>query len=41
MVFWYGMVDAEPSVPKWKMYSAWKAVDLFGNGSIVPKEDNI
>ena len=41
MVFWYGMVDAEPSVPKWKMYSAWKAVDLFGNGSIVPTEDNI
>ena len=41
MVFYHGMNDAEPSVPKWKKYSAWKAVDLFGNGSIVPKEDNI
>ena len=41
MVFYHGMNDAEPSVPKWKKYSAWKAVDLFGNGSIVPTEDNI
>ncbi len=40
-VFLLAMNDAEPSVPKWKKYSAWKAVDLFGNGSIVPKEDNI
>ena len=41
MVFYHGMNDAEPSVPKWKKYSAWKAVDLFGNGSIVPTKDNI
>lgn len=40
-VFLLGMHDAEPSVPGWKKYSAWKAVDLFGNGSIVPTEDNI
>ena len=40
-VFLLAMNDAEPSVPKWKKYSAWKAFDLFGNGSIVPKEDNI
>ena len=40
-VFLLAMNDAEPSVPKWKKYSAWKAVDLFGNGSIVPTEDNI
>ena len=40
-VFLLGMHDAEPAVPGWKKYSAWKAVDLFGNGSIVPTEDNI
>ena len=41
MVFYHGMNDAEPAIPKWKKYSAWKAVDLFGNSSIVPNEDNI
>ena len=40
-VFALAMDDAEPSVAKWKKYSAWKAVDLFGNSSIVPTEDNI
>ena len=40
-VFLLGMHDAEPAVPGWKKYLAWKAVDLFGNGSIVPTEDNI
>jgi len=40
-VFLLGMRDAEPKVPGWKIYSSWKAVDLFGNGSIVPNKDNI
>lgn len=40
-VFLLAMDDAEPKVAKWKIYSSWKAVDLFGNGSIVPTEDNI
>lgn len=40
-VFLLAMDDAEPKVAKWKTYSSWKAVDLFGNGSIVPAEDNI
>ena len=40
-VFLLAMDDAEPKVAKWKTYSSWKAVDLFGNGSIVPTEDNI
>lgn len=37
-VFLMAMLDAEPSVPKWKIYSAYYAVALFGNGSIVPRE---
>ncbi len=40
-VFLLAMDDAEPKVAKWKIYSSWKAVDLFGNGSIIPTEDNI
>ena len=40
-VFLLGMHDAEPKIPGWKSYSSWKAVVLFGNGSIVPNKDNI
>ena len=40
-VFLLGMHDAEPKIPGWKSYSSWKAVDLCGNGSIVPNKDNI
>jgi len=40
-VFLLAMNDAHPPVAQWKKYSAWKAVDLFGNGSIVPSKDNI
>ena len=35
------MKDADPKVPGWKIYCAWKAVDLFGRWSIVPNESNI
>ena len=40
-VFRLAMKDAEPKVSGWKIYSAWKAVDLFGRWSIIPNEDNI
>ena len=40
-VFLLGMYDAEPKIPGWKSYLSWKAVDLFGNGSIKPNKDNI
>ena len=40
-VFRLAMKDADPKVSGWKIYSAWKAVDLFGRWSIVPNEDNI
>lgn len=40
-VFKLAMEDADPKVAGWKIYSSWKAVDLFGNGSIVPNENNI
>ena len=40
-VFLLAMNDAHPPVAQWKKYSAWKAVDLFGNSSIVPSKDNI
>ena len=40
-VFLLAMKDAEPKVSKWKIYCAWKAVDLFGRWSIIPNEDNI
>ena len=40
-VFHLAMKDADPKVSGWKIYSAWKAVDLFGRWSIIPNEDNI
>ena len=40
-VFLLAMKDASPKVSGWKIYSAWKAVDLFGRWSIIPNEDNI
>ena len=40
-VFLLAMEDADPKIARWKIYSSWKAVDLFGNGSIVPTENNI
>jgi len=40
-VFHLAMKDAEPKVSGWKIYSAWKAVDLFGRWSIIPNESNI
>ena len=40
-VFHLAMKDAQPKVSGWKIYSAWKAVDLFGRWSIVPNEKNI
>jgi len=40
-VFLCGMKDASPSVPKWKIYSAYYAVALFGRWSIKPNEENI
>ena len=35
------MQDADPKIPGYKIYLSWKAVDLFGNGSIKPTKDNI
>ena len=40
-VFHLAMKDADPKVSGWKIYSAWKAVDLFGRWSIIPNESNI
>ena len=40
-VFLLAMNDADPKVARWKIYASWKAVDLFGNGSIVPNKNNI
>jgi len=40
-VFLLGMRDADPKIAGWKIYASWKAVDLFGNGSIVPNKNNI
>ena len=40
-VFLLAMKDASPRVSGWKIYSAWKAVDLFGRWSIIPNEGNI
>ena len=37
-VFLSAMLDAEPSVPKWKIYAAYYAVVLFGRWSIIPRE---
>ena len=40
-VFLMAMLDAEPAVPKWKIYPAYYSVRLFGKFSIRPREDNI
>ena len=40
-VFRMAMKDADPKVPGWKIYCAWKSVDLFGRWSIKPNENNI
>jgi len=40
-VFLMAMKDAEPSVPKWKICAAHRAVVLCGRWSIIPSEDNI
>ena len=39
-VFLMGMKDADPSIPKWKIYAAYYAVRIFGRWSIIPTEDN-
>tara|TARA_B110001454_G_C12639731_1_gene400663 strand:+ start:485 stop:973 length:489 start_codon:yes stop_codon:yes gene_type:complete len=40
-VFHLAMKDSDPKVSNWKIYCAWKAVDLFGKWSIIPNESNI
>ena len=40
-VFLMAMLDAEPKVPKWKIYPAYWAVVLFGRWSIIPSKDNV
>ena len=40
-VFLMAMLDAEPKVPKWKIYPAYWAVVLFGRWSITPSKDNV
>ena len=40
-VFLMAMKDANPSVPKWKMYSAYWSVRMCGRWSIIPNENNI
>ena len=40
-VFLMAMLDAAPSVPKWKIYSAYYSVRSFGKFAIKPREDNI
>ena len=37
-VFLIAMKDADPAVPKWKIYAAYYAVVLFGRWSIIPRE---
>ena len=37
-VFLHAMFDASPKVAKWKIYSAYWAVRLFGRWSIIPRE---
>jgi len=39
-VFLMAMKDAAPSVPKWKIYSAYYAVSLFGRWSLIPNKEN-
>ena len=40
-VFLAAMLDAEPAVPKWKIYSAYYAVVLFGRWSIMPRKEDL
>jgi hypothetical protein len=35
-VFLYGMRDAQPAIPNWKIYQCFQAVKLFGASSIKP-----
>jgi hypothetical protein len=37
-VFLMAMKDADPAVPKWKMYAAYYAVVLCGRWSIIPRD---
>ena len=39
-VFLAAMKDADPSVSKWKIYSAYYSVVLFGRWSIIPREED-
>ena len=39
-VFLMAMLDAEPSVAKWKIYSAYYAVVLCGRWAIIPRDDD-
>jgi hypothetical protein len=39
-VFLMAMLDAEPSVAKWKIYAAYYAVVLCGRWSIIPRDDD-
>lgn len=39
-VFLAAMKDADPSVPTWKIYSAYYSVVLFGRWSIIPREED-
>lgn len=40
-VFLMAMLDANPPVPKWKIYSAYYSVRSFGKFAIRPRKDNI
>jgi hypothetical protein len=39
-VFLAAIKEADPSVPKWKIYSAYYSVVLFGRWSIIPREED-
>ena len=39
-VFLAAMKDADPAVPKWKIYSAYYAGVLCGRWSIIPREED-
>ena len=39
-VFLMAMKDADPPVPKWKIYAAYYAVRVFGRWSIIPNDEN-
>ena len=39
-VFLAAMKDADPAVPKWKIYSAYYAVVLCGRWSIIPRGED-